>query len=178
MNMESVSIFAIELKNTPIGSVSITGTIDKVFSLHFCNLDQLKERHPGWVPGSGEKSAILCSAADQLREYFAGKRKEFSVDLNFDDRTPFQQHVLAITRQIPYGQTRTYSELARSAGKPLAARAVGATMASNPIPIFIPCHRVIGSDHSLHGFGAPDGIATKAILLKLEGNNLVGKKLA
>jgi methylated-DNA-[protein]-cysteine S-methyltransferase len=176
--MERVSVYAIELKNTPIGSISITGTLDQVFSLHFCNLAQLIERHPGWVPGNGEKSAVLCSAADQIQEYFAGKRKDFSIDLNFDDRTPFQQHVLTITRQIPYGQTTTYSELARSAGKPLAARAVGATMANNPIPIFIPCHRVIGSDRSLHGFGAPDGIVTKAILLKLEGNYLVGKKLA
>ncbi len=176
--MENVSAYAIEVKNTLIGSVSITGTLNQVFSLHFCDLDHLIGKHPGWVPGNGEKSAVLCSAVDQILEYFAGKRKVFSIDLNIDAHTPFQQHILAITRQIPYGQTRTYSELARLAGKPLAARAVGATMANNPIPIFIPCHRVIGSDRSLHGFSAPDGITTKKILLKLEGNNLVGNKLA
>ncbi|MEN6436440.1 MAG: methylated-DNA--[protein]-cysteine S-methyltransferase [Anaerolineaceae bacterium] len=176
--MESISEYARELKNTPIGPVTLTGTLSCLYSLHFCSLEQLKEKYPGWAPVNGEKSPALCDAADQLLEYFARKRKEFSIELNVKSRTPFQQHILSITQQIPYGQTITYSGLARLSGSPLAARAIGAAMASNPIPIFIPCHRVIGSDRSLHGFAAPDGIATKAILLKLEGNNLVGEKLA
>ncbi len=83
--------------------------------------------------------------------------------------TPFQQKVLQATLAIPYGQTRTYAEIAQQVGKPRAARAVGRAEATNPMPVVIPCHRVIGSDGKLHGYGAGEGLPTKAWLLELEG---------
>jgi methylated-DNA-[protein]-cysteine S-methyltransferase len=80
----------------------------------------------------------------------------------------FQAQVLKLTMDIKYGRTSTYKEIAAHLGNPLAARAVGRVEASNPIPLIIPCHRVIGSDGNLHGYGGPGGIKLKAWLLKLE----------
>jgi len=82
--------------------------------------------------------------------------------------TPFQLQVLHLTLDIPYGHTSTYKELAKRLGNQFAARAVGRVEATNPIPLVIPCHRVLGSDGSLHGYGGPGGIKLKAWLLELE----------
>ena len=108
---------------------------------------------------------MLHNAVCQLNEYFEGRRKDFTLDLK-PSGTPFQLSVLAALEQIPYGQTRTYAEIARQIGRPKAVRAVGAANGRNPLPIVIPCHRVIGSDGSLTGFGG--GIAAKQYLLSLE----------
>lgn len=105
----------------------------------------------------------------QLDEYFAGTRRKF--DLPLAPRgTPFQLKVWRELRKIPYGRTITYATLARRAGNAAACRAVGAANGRNPLPIIVPCHRVIGSDGSLTGFGG--GIAAKRQLLELEGANL------
>ncbi|MCB2202831.1 methylated-DNA--[protein]-cysteine S-methyltransferase [bacterium] len=114
----------------------------------------------------------------QLSEYFFGIRKVFEVEINWDAITGFQRDVLQLSCEIPYGEIRTYGALADELGKPGASRAVGAALANNPIPIVIPCHRVIGKDRRLHGFAAPDGIKTKAFLLKLEGNTVNNFKVA
>jgi methylated-DNA-[protein]-cysteine S-methyltransferase len=82
--------------------------------------------------------------------------------------SPFQVQALQLTLNIPYGQTSTYKEIALRLGKPLSARAVGRAEATNPIPLVIPCHRVLGSDGGLHGYGGPGGIKLKAWLLALE----------
>jgi methylated-DNA-[protein]-cysteine S-methyltransferase len=104
----------------------------------------------------------------QLEAYFAGDLQQF--DLTLDPAgTPFQRRVWEALRRIPYGQTRTYAEIAREIGSPTAFRAVGAANGANPIPVIIPCHRVIGSDGSLTGFGG--GIETKKRLLALESMN-------
>ena len=101
----------------------------------------------------------------QLAEYFAGKRKIFDVKLA-PDATPFQSSVLQALLEIPYGETRSYRDIAEQIGNPKAVRAVGGANGANPIPIIIPCHRVIGSNGTLTGFGG--GLDSKRFLLDLE----------
>ena len=112
-----------------------------------------------------EDGSALTEAIRQLRAYFEGELKAFSLELA-PRGTPFQLRVLSALQEIPYGQTISYGELARRIDKPRASRAVGAANARNPLPIVIPCHRVIGSDGSLTGFGG--GLDVKKALLALE----------
>jgi methylated-DNA-[protein]-cysteine S-methyltransferase len=105
----------------------------------------------------------------QLSEYLVGNRRQFTLPLDLSDRSNFQSQVLNYTTHVPFGQTSTYKEIAIQVGNLHAARAVGRVEATNPIPLVIPCHRVLGSDGSLHGYGGPGGIKLKAWLLNLEG---------
>lgn len=107
--------------------------------------------------------------AVQIREYLEGIRKQFDLSIDWSGMKPFQEKVLRATLAIPYGQVATYGEIAQKVGIPRAAIAVGRAQATNPIPLVIPCHRVIGSDGKLHGYRAPDGVKTKAWLLRMEG---------
>src|SRR5687768_14346159 len=106
---------------------------------------------------------------DQLNEYFSGKRQKFDLELA-PKGTPFQLAVWNALIEIPYGDTISYAELARRIGKPSAVRAVGAANGANPIPVIIPCHRVIGSNGTLTGYGG--GIERKQWLLAHEGRRL------
>ncbi|HEX7831699.1 MAG TPA: methylated-DNA--[protein]-cysteine S-methyltransferase [Thermoanaerobaculia bacterium] len=106
---------------------------------------------------------------DQLTEYFAGKRKNFDIELAMRG-TEFQLDVWNELTRIPYGDTISYSDLARRIGRPAAIRAVGAANGANPIPVIVPCHRVIGANGSLTGYGG--GIERKQWLLALEGRRL------
>lgn len=110
-----------------------------------------------------------ASALQEISEYLEGERQAFDMPIDWSVMTPFQQQALRATFAIPYGQVSTYGDLARQLGKPRAARAVGRAQATNPMPLVIPCHRVIGADGGLHGYGAGDGLETKAWLLRLEG---------
>lgn len=109
--------------------------------------------------------AVLLETQRQLGEYFAGERQTFSIPLAFAG-TPFQLKVWETLMQIPFGETRTYADLARQLGKPSAARAVGAANGKNPISIIGPCHRVIGASGKLTGYAG--GLKAKALLLRLE----------
>lgn len=109
---------------------------------------------------------ILLNAEKQLKEYFAGKRKIFSIDLDLQG-TPFQKKVWQQLLAIPFGETRSYGELAKQIKNPKASRAVGAANGRNPVPIIVPCHRVIGNNGKLTGFAG--GLEIKAQLLNLEG---------
>lgn len=126
----------------------------------------------GWLSGQvgsehpQEDAAALEGVLAQLREYFAGRRRTFDAPLDMRG-TEFQRAVWSEVARIPYGETASYGEVARRVGKPGAARAVGAAVGANPLPILIPCHRVIGADGSLTGYGA--GLDVKAGLLRLEG---------
>jgi len=115
------------------------------------------------------ETPLLREAAEQLREYFRGERKAFSIPLDLAGLPFFQVKVLLAAAQIPWGETRAYAQLARSIGSAGASRAVGSALARNPLLLFIPCHRVIGSDGALRGFAAPHGIRAKAWLLRHEG---------
>jgi methylated-DNA-[protein]-cysteine S-methyltransferase len=104
----------------------------------------------------------------QISEYLAGEREQFDLPVDWSAMASFQRQALQIVYSIPYGSVMTYGEIARRLGKPAAARAVGRANATNPMPLVIPCHRVIGSDGGLHGYGGRGGIPTKAWLLQME----------
>lgn len=113
------------------------------------------------------EDAAACSAvAEQLDEYFHGGRTTFELELA-PRGTPFQRQVWQALREIPYGQTSSYGELARQVGRPKGSRAVGRANGSNPIAVVVPCHRVIGADGSLTGYAS--GVEIKRLLLELEG---------
>lgn len=111
--------------------------------------------------------AVVEPIVAQLRAYFAGERREFDLPLDLRSLTPFQVSVLQAIRRIPAGTVWTYGQVAQAVGRPRASRAVGQALARNPIPIVIPCHRVIASDGSLGGYGG--GLDNKRWLLQLEG---------
>ncbi len=115
-----------------------------------------------------QKTAPLAA---QLQEYAAGQRKTFQTAIDWSAFAPFQRQVLQHTLQIPYGQTQTYGQIAAALGNPRAARAVGRAQATNPMPLVIPCHRVVGANGSLHGYGAGKGLETKQSLLEMEKEN-------
>ncbi len=117
------------------------------------------------------ETEILRKAATELREYLAGIRREFSVPLD-PSGTPFQMTVWKALQMVPYGMTRTYEEVALLAGSPRGTRAVGLANNRNPLPIFIPCHRVVGKNGSLVGYGG--GLQMKRRLLELEGMTFPG----
>ena len=115
------------------------------------------------------RDAVLAAAAEQLRDYFAGRRTAFDLELELHG-TAFQRRAWLALSEIPYATTRSYGEQARMLGAPRAARAVGAANGRNPLPIVLPCHRLVGTDGSLTGFGG--GLDVKQRLLALESNAL------
>jgi methylated-DNA-[protein]-cysteine S-methyltransferase len=114
-----------------------------------------------------DRNPLLALAVSQLRDYFASRLREFHLPLDAAG-TPFQKRVWGELVKIPYGQTRTYAQVAAAIGSPLAVRAVGAANGANPIAIVVPCHRVIGTSGKLVGYGG--GLALKRRLLELEGS--------
>ena len=150
--------------NSLIGDLLLAGDDD---GLSLIGFPQGKMRHdpePDWI--FNEKP--FAAARQQLEEYFAGDRKEFDLPLNLSG-TAFQVQVLEELQRIPYGETTSYGDIAKRIGRPKAMRAVGAANGRNPIPIIVPCHRVIGSSGDLTGFGG--GLDTKAALLRLEAEH-------
>ena len=135
----------------------------------------------GQLPRSGGRVADLPEDLDvpallvKLQRYFEGQPVTFEEPLDPSVGTGFQRRVWALTREISRGQTRTYGQLAHMAGSPGAARAVGQAMARNPWPFIVPCHRVLGSDGSLTGFGG--GVEMKRRMLQMEGAPVVGQQL-
>jgi methylated-DNA-[protein]-cysteine S-methyltransferase len=132
-----------------------------------------RERIGRLCPEAQEQCATVCAAAvRQLDDYFQGRCRRFRLPLALDALTPFTAQVLRTLARVPFGSTLTYAELAALAGFPRAARAVGRVMATNPFPIVIPCHRVIGAGGKLTGYSGGEGIATKQWLLRFEAAKL------
>jgi methylated-DNA-[protein]-cysteine S-methyltransferase len=150
-----------EIAASPIGKLLLVADEHTLLELRFAGSWETKDIAPDWRRG-GE---LLARVQDQLAEYFAGTRREFELPLA-PEGTEFQHRVWHTLRAIPFGATISYMELARRIGEPAAIRAVGSANGRNPIPVIIPCHRVIGSDGSMIGFGG--GIELKKRLLQLE----------
>ena len=148
---------------SPIGELLLLGDGRELRGLHMQDGRKAVRLEPGWRHSGEPFSAVL----EQLREYFAGRRFGFDVSLGFRG-TPFQLLVWNALREIPYGKTLTYGELARRIGRPGAARAVGLANGSNPISIIVPCHRLVGADGTLVGYGG--GVGRKRFLLSLEAD--------
>jgi methylated-DNA-[protein]-cysteine S-methyltransferase len=149
---------------TPIGDLLLAGEDEALSLVAFPEGSMRRDPEPDWI--YNEKQ--FADARQQLTEYFAGERKEFNLPLSLAG-TEFQLRVLEELRHIPYGETTSYGDIAARIGKPKAMRAVGAANGRNPIPIIVPCHRVIGSGGDLTGFGG--GLNAKQALLQLEAEN-------
>ena len=144
---------------TPIGTLRLVSDNLQLIKIEF-------ENHYSHDDHLEASNAVLTDCADQLTDYFAGRRQRFALPLAAVG-TAFQRSVWDALRDIPYGEIRSYRDIARSIGNPAAVRAVGAANGRNPLPIVVPCHRVIGSNGKLTGFAG--GLETKKFLLELEG---------
>ncbi|MCH9641008.1 MAG: methylated-DNA--[protein]-cysteine S-methyltransferase [Actinomycetia bacterium] len=146
--------------DSPVGRLTLAGTGDRL--RHLRMVDQTYEPdRSGWQPAE----SAFAAAVEQLEEYFAGQRTEFQLDLELVG-TPFQRRVWSALMTIPYGQTRSYGDIAMQLDAPGASRAVGLANGRNPLAIIVPCHRVIGANGNLTGYGG--GLSRKRALLDLE----------
>ena len=155
---------------SPLGELILTASDTAITGIYFPTLDHIPQDRAGWLEddgsGHGHTGALLARARQQLTEYFGGSRTGFDLPLD-PIGTPFQRRVWQALRTIPYGTTTSYGELARRLGDVRATRAVGAANGKNPIPIIVPCHRVVGAKGELTGFGG--GLDRKRWLLEHEG---------
>lgn len=145
---------------SPIGLLTLAGRDSVLTNLRMVNQTYEPSR-AGWTPNDG----VFADAVDQLNAYFAGELTDFDIELDMRG-TEFQQRVWKALLTIPYGETRSYGEIAEQVGAPGSARAVGLANGRNPIAIIVPCHRVIGASGSLTGYGG--GLDRKKTLLELE----------
>jgi methylated-DNA-[protein]-cysteine S-methyltransferase len=135
------------------------------------------------LPGAAEavsgrvKSALTARVAEMLTSYYKGVQQDFDdIPVDLGALTEFRARILLLVRKIPFGEIKTYGEVAAMASVPRAARAIGGALASNPVPIVIPCHRVVAADGKLTGFTAPGGLSVKKILLQMEGVEFKGER--
>jgi len=150
---------------SPVGSLLLAGSKAGLALVSFSGGKRARNVDSEWY----EDNSVFTEVVDQLKSYFAGERKAFDLPLVLEG-TEFQKKVWTSLVAIPYGETVSYKTLAERVGSPKAVRAVGAANGANPIPIIIPCHRVIGNDGSLTGFGG--GLPLKKKLLELESGQL------
>lgn len=153
------SAAAVLYHQSPVGLLRLSSDDAGLRGIHFVR---------DTIPETSTDCELLRRTARELDEYFAGVRREFDIPLSLHG-TPFQKRVWAALLQIPYGQTRSYAEVAAMAGSPKACRAVGMANHNNPVSILVPCHRVINANGGLGGYGG--GLDTKRFLLKLEGGS-------
>jgi methylated-DNA-[protein]-cysteine S-methyltransferase len=150
--------------DSPIGPLRLVANEDSLVAVMW--EDENAHRVPRRVGVEDSRRPVLVETSRQLEEYFAGTRKKFELKLHFDG-TEFQREVWSALLTIPFGETRSYGQIASQIGRPSAVRAVGAANGQNPIPVIAPCHRVVGSTGKLVGFGG--GLPRKVHLLTLEG---------
>ncbi len=153
-----------KIVDSPIGKLKLVASAQGLVAILWDNDNPRRVRLTDLAENCSDR--ILLRTETELNQYFAGKRESFTVPLDMRG-TPFQNQVWAALRGIPFGETRTYGQLARQLGNPAATRAVGAANGRNPVAVIVPCHRVIGFSEKLTGFAG--GLEAKAQLLNLEG---------
>ncbi len=164
-------LWADHLPVTPIGPLTVVVSSVGLVQLNFAALPKVVAKLRTWLaPSEHPAPSHLATALQQLAEYLDGQRRKFDLPIDWRAVPEFSAAALRAVAAIPCGQVRTYGEVAAGMGLASGARAVGQAMASNPIPIILPCHRVVGADRRLHGYTGLNGIETKAWLLKLEGS--------
>lgn len=158
---------------TPIGTLLLRATGDRLAGIEIiaAAANPALARWSGPTPVEIGDSQVLRQALLELDQYFAGRRQAFHLPLDLTGRTLFTRRILETLQAIPYGTTITYGALAARAGFPHAARAVGRAMAANPLPIVIPCHRVVAAGGQLGGYSGGEGLPTKSWLLEFERSN-------
>ena len=172
---EKLKVYVVESRLGPIyGAESRRGLISLVLPAH--DLRYFGQALDRRAPGAGTQATEpeKTESGRQLLAYLRGELRELDAPLDLSGLSDFSRAVLTELTRIPYGRTRSYGQVAAAVGRPQAARAVGRAVGANPVPIFSPCHRVVGADGSLTGFGS--GLPTKRMLLDLErlGNPLFG----
>jgi methylated-DNA-[protein]-cysteine S-methyltransferase len=174
MNADKVTLDIIA--DTPVGAVAAAMRGNTVIAVEIgaSSAQEAIFRISGRL-GSPEFELGRNRAGNELREYFAGKRRKFTVRPELAGLSPFSGSVLRACATIPFGMTATYGDIARAIGGPGGARAVGRALGVNPVPVIIPCHRVLASA-SLGGYSAPGGVHTKLALLAFEGARGAGRK--
>ncbi|HEY8732904.1 MAG TPA: methylated-DNA--[protein]-cysteine S-methyltransferase [Candidatus Limnocylindria bacterium] len=170
---EGLATVGYDVLASPLGPLWVAIGPKGVTTIHYGNEPSEGELRrlvrvygPGVVPDHRRSGAL----AKELDQYFSGKRQVFDIDVDLSGLTPFQRRILAATAKIPFGEVRTYQTIARRAGNEKASRAAGGALNQNPIPIIVPCHRVVGSSGSLVGYAG--GLDVKRRLLAIEGADL------
>ena len=164
MKSHTFPIYIGELNGTPVGDLRLAASDRGLVAVEWADF---QPDFDSYLLHSDPEAVVLYIT--ELEEYFAGGRHEFSFPIDWSIFRPFQKEALQRVFRIPYGETRTYAEIAIEMDRPRAYRAVGRANATNPMPIVIPCHRLIGTDGKLHGYGGGEGLKTKEWLLKMEG---------
>ena len=168
---EGVARVAVDVMDSPLGPLWLALGPKGVLAVHYgasANDHDLRRIVARYGPGVLRAPKRLDEVKRELEEYFAGTRTRFELTVDLSALTPFQRRVLAATKRVPFGKVRSYREIATTAGAPAAVRATGNALGANPIPIVVPCHRVLGSDGTLHGYAG--GLDRKRWLLELEGS--------
>lgn len=159
---------------TRYGVVTVYATDHGIVKVDIPDLSRHKYIPSKEVPAFESSELTTCSVG-RLQRYFNGENVDFSdIPVDIEALPPFRQNVLTVIRRLRYGEICSYGRLAALCGSPHAARAVGGALASNPIPVIIPCHRVVAADGRLTGYSAPGGEVTKRELLRMEGVEFKG----
>jgi methylated-DNA-[protein]-cysteine S-methyltransferase len=176
--MEAIMATIGKLENTPVGTIWVAASADGLISISLWDDEERFLAEVAKLTGEAPDPAaapgpIVITALTELDTYLRGELRAFTTPIDWSIMKSFQREALELVYAVPYGRTSSYGAIAEQLGRPGAVRAVGQANATNPLPIIIPCHRVLGADGKLHGYGARGGVETKAWLLRLEGSWLI-----
>lgn len=161
------------LYHPTFGNIDIYYNDDGIYKLAFSSVDLTAGDQTGTASVVYSTTQQALAGANKILGYLAGEIYALKIPVDWSIFPEFQKKVLKLAYDIPFGSVETYGQLAVRTGDPKSSRAVGAALGKNPIPIVIPCHRVVGADGRMHGYSAPGGLATKAWLLRLEGHSFL-----